>query len=58
MSEPLGLTSLMFFRKAGYRGAIGFKNRHRVEVATIRLTATVSLSGVPKDATDKLQRGD
>jgi hypothetical protein len=92
----LAIVALMVLRKGGYRGAIGFKNRHRSEVATIRLTgfaepvdcrtlaqgehsfnylgrqaiptevqitwrlvgdaqdktATVSLSTVPKDATD------
>lgn len=34
----LAIVALMFFRKAGYRGAIGFKNRHRSEIATLRLT--------------------
>ena len=29
---------MRFFRRAGYRGAIGFKNRHSTEIATIRLT--------------------
>ena len=28
----------MFFRKTGYRGAIGFKNRHAAEIASVRLT--------------------
>jgi hypothetical protein len=92
----LAAVAVMFFRRAGYRGAVGFKNRHASEIATIRLTgfskpvdcrtlargehsfnflgrqgipaevqiawrlvsdttektATVSLSGVPKDAAD------
>jgi hypothetical protein len=34
----LAVVALMLFRKTGYRGAIGFKNRHRSEIATIRLT--------------------
>ena len=32
------IVALMFLRRAGYRGAIGFKNRHGSEIATIRLT--------------------
>ena len=92
----LAVVAVIFLRKAGYRGAVGFKNRHASEIATIRLsgfskpvdcrtlargehsfnylerqdiptevhiawrfvgdttdkTATVSLSPVPKDATD------
>jgi hypothetical protein len=32
------IVALMVLRKAGYRGAIGFKNRSRSEIATIRLT--------------------
>ena len=28
----------VFSRKSGYRGAVGFKNRHAAEIATIRLT--------------------
>ncbi len=34
----LAVVALAFFRRAGYRGAIGFKNRHSSEIATIRLT--------------------
>jgi len=34
----LGLVALLFLRRRGYRGAIGFKNRHGSEIATIRLT--------------------
>jgi hypothetical protein len=34
----LAVGALVFLRRAGYRGAIGFKNRHSSEIATIRLT--------------------
>lgn len=34
----LAIVALMFLRRAGYRGAIGFKNRHGSEIATIQLT--------------------
>jgi len=34
----IAVVAAMFFRKAGYRGAVGFKNRHATEIATIRLT--------------------
>ena len=34
----LAVAALVFLRRAGYRGAIGFKNRHSSEIATIRLT--------------------
>jgi hypothetical protein len=34
----LAIVALVFLRRAGYRGAIGFKNRHGSEIATIRLT--------------------
>ena len=34
----LAVIALVFLRRAGYRGAIGFKNRHSSEIATIRLT--------------------
>jgi hypothetical protein len=34
----LAVAALVFLRRAGYRGAIGFKNRHNSEIATIRLT--------------------
>jgi len=34
----LTLVAVMFLRKAGYRGAVGFKNRHASEIAVIRLT--------------------
>jgi hypothetical protein len=34
----LAVVALVFLRRAGYRGAIGFKNRHSAEIATIRLT--------------------
>ena len=34
----LAVLALVFFRRAGYRGAIGFKNLQSSEIATIRLT--------------------
>jgi hypothetical protein len=34
----VAIVAVMFLRRAGYRGAIGFKNRHSSEIATIRLT--------------------
>lgn len=34
----LGVVALIFLRRSGYRGAVGFKNRHTSEIATIRLT--------------------
>jgi hypothetical protein len=34
----LAVFAVMFLRKAGYRGAVGFKNRHASEIAAIRLT--------------------
>src|ERR1041384_2188911 len=34
----LSVIVFMLLRKAGYRGAIGFKNRHSSEVASICLT--------------------
>ena len=34
----LVVVAFMFVRRAGYRGAVGFKNRHASEIATIRLT--------------------
>ena len=34
----LTIVALVFLRRAGYRGAIGFKNRHSAEIAAIRLT--------------------
>ena len=34
----LAVVAFIFLRKAGYRGAVGFKNRHAGEIATIRLT--------------------
>src|SRR5262245_32079749 len=34
----LAVGALAFLRRAGYRGAIGFKNHHGSEIATIRLT--------------------
>jgi hypothetical protein len=34
----LAVVTVMFLRKAGYRGAVGFKNRHASEIAAIRLT--------------------
>jgi hypothetical protein len=34
----LAVVAFMFLRRAGYRGAIGFKNRHASEVAAIRVT--------------------
>jgi hypothetical protein len=34
----LAVAALVFLRRAGYRGAIGFKNRNSSEIATIRLT--------------------
>jgi hypothetical protein len=34
----LAVVALVFVRRAGYRGAIGFKNRHSSEITTIRLT--------------------
>ena len=33
----LGIIASAFLRKAGYRGAIGFKNRHASEIASVRL---------------------
>ena len=33
----LAVVAVMFLRKAGYRGAVGFKNRHASEIAVIRL---------------------
>lgn len=30
--------AFIFLRQAGYRGAVGFKNRHASEIANIRLT--------------------
>ena len=34
----LAVVALTLLRKAGYRGAVGFKNRHASELAAIRLT--------------------
>jgi hypothetical protein len=34
----LAVAALVFLRRAGYRGAIGFKNRNSSEIDTIRLT--------------------
>jgi hypothetical protein len=34
----LAVVAFMFLRRRGYRGAVGFKNRHASEIATIRLT--------------------
>ena len=34
----LAVVALTLLRKAGYRGAVGFKNRHASELASIRLT--------------------
>jgi len=34
----LGVVAFIFLRRSGYRGAVGFKNRHASEIATIRLT--------------------
>jgi hypothetical protein len=34
----VAIVAFLFFRKAGYRGAIGFKSRHSSEIATVRLT--------------------
>jgi hypothetical protein len=34
----LAVFAVMLLRKAGYRGAVGFKNRHASEIAAIRLT--------------------
>jgi hypothetical protein len=34
----LAVLALVFLRRAGYRGAIGFKNRHSSEIASVRLT--------------------
>src|SRR5262245_61475927 len=34
----LAVVALTLRRRRGYRGAIGFKNRHATEIATIRLT--------------------
>jgi hypothetical protein len=34
----LAVVALTFLRKAGYRGAVGFKNRHASELAAVRLT--------------------
>ncbi len=34
----LGVVVVIFLRRRGYRGAVGFKNRHASEIATIRLT--------------------
>ena len=34
----LAIAGFLFLRRTGYRGAIGFKNRHPSEIATIRLT--------------------
>ena len=34
----LAAVAVMFVRRAGYRGAVGFKNRHASEIATIQLT--------------------
>jgi hypothetical protein len=39
----LAVVALTFLRKSGYRGAVGFKNRHAREV---------SLTDVPTDAVD------
>ena len=33
----LAIVAFIFRRKAGYRGAVGFKNRYAGEIATIRL---------------------
>lgn len=34
----LAVVAFTFLRRPGYRGAIGFKNRHASEIAAIRLT--------------------
>jgi hypothetical protein len=34
----LSVVAVMFLRRSGYRGAVGFKNRHASEIAVIRLT--------------------
>ena len=34
----LAVVAFTFLRKAGYRGAVGFKNRHASELAAVRLT--------------------
>ena len=34
----LAVVASIFLRRPGYRGAVGFKNRHATEIATIRLT--------------------
>ena len=38
MKTTIIIAALVFLRRAGYRGAIGFKTRHSSEIATIRLT--------------------
>lgn len=32
------VVAFIYLRRAGYRGAVGFKNRHASEIAAIRLT--------------------
>ena len=34
----LAAVAFIFLRRPGYRGAVGFKNRHASEIASIRLT--------------------